>query len=217
MTGSSAGAGLAAERHRITGDRDPATMRVETKNHAMSGAAPGPDRPSARARRPVSMAAPMERAFIAARRAGARGEVPVGAVVTNGFGDVLAARGNAMRRNTNACAHAEILAMRMAARRVPPAASPGRLEGCDLWVTLEPCAMCAMAAGIFRVRRILFAAYDPKGGGIEHGLRVFAGAPPIHRPEIIGGIREIESRTMLQDFFRDLRGKVSGSDTIFLP
>jgi cytosine deaminase len=177
------------EHHRIARYRDPMKMQAATK------------------------ADPMARAFHAARRAGARGEVPVGAVVTDSGGAVLAVRGNAMRANTDACAHAEVLAMRMAARRLPSHASRGRLEGCDLWVTLEPCAMCALAAGMFRVRRIVFAAYDPNGGGIEHGLRVFEARPGIRRPEIVGGIREIESRNMLQDFFRDLRAKSSGNDT----
>jgi cytosine deaminase len=145
----------------------------------------------------------MELALAAARRAAARGEVPVGAVVTGGAGAVLAVSGNRVERGHDAAGHAELLPMRMAARKL----TNSRLTGCDLWVTLEPCAMCAAAAGLFRIRRIVFAAYDPKGGGVEHGPRVFDTSPHTHRPEIIGGFMEIEAASRLRNFFERLRGK----------
>ncbi len=145
----------------------------------------------------------MDLALAAARRAGARGEVPVGAVVTDSAGAVLAMSGNRVERGHDAAAHAELLSLRMAARKL----SNSRLTGCDLWVTLEPCAMCAAAAGLFRIRRIVFAAYDPKGGGVEHGPRVFDTSPHAHRPEIIGGFMEQSAAELLRSFFEELRGK----------
>jgi cytosine deaminase len=150
---------------------------------------------------------PMDLALAAARRAGARGEVPVGAVVTDGAGAVLAVSGNRVERAHDAAGHAELLAMRRAAAK----RSNTRLTGCDLWVTLEPCAMCAAAAGLFRMRRIVFAAYDPKGGGIEHGPRVFDRSPHMHRPEIIGGFQEQTAARLLRSFFEQLRGKSDGT------
>ena len=140
-------------------------------------------------------------ALRAAEAAGARGEVPVGAVVTGPDGHVMAVAGNRTEADHDASAHAELLAMREAAARL---GSP-RLAGCDLWVTLEPCPMCAAAAGLFRIRRIVFGAYDPKGGGIEHGPRVFAAPGAMHRPEVIGGVRESESAGLLKAFFATLR------------
>ena len=136
--------------------------------------------------------APMALALRMAREAAARGEVPVGAVVTGPDGTVLAAAGNQTEAEHDAAAHAEMLALRQAAARL---GSP-RLTSCDLWVTLEPCPMCATAAGLFRVRRILFGAYDPKGGGVEHGPRIFATAPNLHQPEIIGGLQETEAAAL---------------------
>jgi tRNA(Arg) A34 adenosine deaminase TadA len=97
----------------------------------------------------------------------------------------------------DAAAHAELLALRAAAA----ARGSPRLDGCDLWVTLEPCPMCATAAALFRIRRILFGAYDTKGGGIEHGPRIFATAANLHRPEIVGGLRETDSASLLREFF----------------
>jgi tRNA(Arg) A34 adenosine deaminase TadA len=130
----------------------------------------------------------------------------VGAVVTDATGAVLAVCGNRMEADRDASAHAELLAMRQAAQRPgAPGARGGRLIGCDLWVSLEPCPMCAAAASLFRVRRVIFAAYDPKGGGIEHGPRVFATAAHAHKPEVIGGFCEGEAAALLRDFFRDLR------------
>ena len=143
----------------------------------------------------------MEMALRAAREAALRGEVPVGAVVAAADGSVLAVAGNRTEAACDAAAHAELLALREAARRrgVP------RLPDCDLFVTLEPCPMCAAAAGLFRVRRLVFGAYDPKGGGVEHGARVFDAPGCLHRPEVIGGVREQEAAALLRDFFSERR------------
>ena len=142
----------------------------------------------------------MEAALAQARAAGARGEVPVGAVVTGPDGTVLAAAGNEVEAAHDASAHAELLAMREAAR-----STGGRLAGCDLYVTLEPCAMCAGAMVHFRLRRLIFGAYDPKGGGVEHGARVFAAPGCLHVPEVLGGVREAECGELLRAFFKELR------------
>ncbi len=139
----------------------------------------------------------MEAALDQARAAAARGEVPVGAVVLGPDGALLAQAGNRTEQLHDAAAHAELLALREAAAHL---GSP-RLPGCTLVVTLEPCAMCAAAAGLFRVARVVFAAYDPKGGGVEHGARVFATQGALHRPEVIGGLRETESADLLRAFF----------------
>jgi tRNA(Arg) A34 adenosine deaminase TadA len=144
---------------------------------------------------------PMEIALEEARAAAARGEVPVGAVVTGPDGAVLARAGNRTEAEHDASAHAELLALRAAGRAL---GSP-RLVGCDLFVTLEPCPMCAAAIGLFRVRRLVFGAYDPKGGGVEHGARVFDAPSRHHRPEVIGGVRETESGDLLRAFFRERR------------
>ena len=143
----------------------------------------------------------MEVALAEARDAAARGEVPVGAVVVGPDGAVLAAAGNRTEELADASAHAEMLALRAAAARLGRA----RLAECDLVVTLEPCAMCAAAIGLFRVRRVVFGAYDPKGGGVEHGARVFETA--MHRPEVVGGVRETECGAVLSRFFAVLRGR----------
>jgi cytosine deaminase len=139
----------------------------------------------------------MDLALAEARAAAARGEVPVGAVVLGLDGAVLAHAGNRTEADRDASAHAELLALRHAAR----ACGSSRLTGCDLVVTLEPCPMCAAAASLFRVRRVVFGAYDPKGGGVEHGARVFAATSCLHRPEVIGGVREQESAGLLRAFF----------------
>jgi tRNA(adenine34) deaminase len=139
----------------------------------------------------------MEMALDEARAAAARGEVPVGAVVLDGTGKVLARSGNETEARCDPTAHAELLALRAAAasrREV-------RLPDCELVVTLEPCPMCAQAASLFRVRRITFGAYDPKGGGVEHGARVFDASSCLHRPEVIGGLRQSEAAALLQGFF----------------
>lgn len=139
----------------------------------------------------------MDRALREAAAAAAAAEVPVGAVVIGPGGTVLAAAGNRVERDHDASAHAELIAMRAAARVV---GSP-RLLGCTLVVTLEPCPMCAGAAVHFRVGRVVFGAYDPKGGGVEHGPRVFAQPGCLHRPEVIGGVRERECGGVLRAFF----------------
>ncbi len=142
----------------------------------------------------------MDLAFAEARAAALRGEVPVGAVVVRAD-TVLAAAGNRVEELADPTAHAEILAIRAAA------ASCGepRLVEADLYVTLEPCPMCAAAISLARLRRVYFGAYDPKGGGIEHGARIFERSTCHHRPEVVGGLREIEAAGLLQDFFRARR------------
>ena len=140
---------------------------------------------------------PIEIALAEAAAAAARGEVPVGAVVTDAAGSVLAQASNEVEARRDPTAHAEILALRAAAARL---GSP-RLPGCTLTVTLEPCPMCAQAASFFRVKRIVFGAYDPKGGGIEHGARIFAASSCHHAPEVIGGIRESDCADLLRLFF----------------
>ncbi len=143
---------------------------------------------------------PMERALQQARLAASRGEAPVGAVVLGPDGAVLAEAGNRVEAG-DAAGHAELLAMRAAAA----ALGSVRLAGCELYVTLEPCPMCAGAASLFRVRKVVFGAYDPKGGGVEHGARVFDAASCLHRPEVVGGVRETEAAAMLRAFFQALR------------
>jgi tRNA(Arg) A34 adenosine deaminase TadA len=132
-----------------------------------------------------------------ARRAAARQEVPVGAVVVAPDGRIVSQAGNRTEALNDASAHAELLAMREAARSLR---SP-RLAGCDLFVTLEPCPMCAAAAVHFRIRRIIFGAYDIKGGGIEHGPRIFQAPGCLHVPEVIGGVQETEAAALLKSFF----------------
>jgi tRNA(adenine34) deaminase len=144
---------------------------------------------------------PMDWALREARDAAARGEVPVGAVVLGPDGAVLAGAGNAVEARHDATAHAEILALRAAAT----ARGDTRLTDCDLVVTLEPCPMCAHAISLFRIRRLTFGAYDAKGGGVEHGARVFDASSCHHRPEVIGGVRETEAAALLRAFFAALR------------
>lgn len=143
----------------------------------------------------------METALREAAAAAAAAEVPVGAVVLGPGGALLAMAGNRVERDHDASAHAELLAMRAAAWRQ---GSP-RLIGCTLVVTLEPCPMCAAAAVHFRIGRVVFGAYDPKGGGVDHGPRVFDQPACLHRPEVVGGVRETECGAMLQAFFRARR------------
>ena len=139
----------------------------------------------------------MEMALAQARAAAARGEVPVGAVVLDAAGHVLAAAGNETEARADPTAHAEMLALRAAAAgRGEP-----RLPDCDLVVTLEPCAMCAAAISLFRIRRVVFGAYDAKGGGVEHGPRIFDQPTTLHRPELVGGVMEGECAALLKDFF----------------
>ena len=139
---------------------------------------------------------PMRRALDLAAEAAAAGEVPVGAVVTRGDAIVAEAR-NAMRGSLDPTAHAEMVAIRAAAVKLGTA----RLDDCTLWVTLEPCAMCAAALAISRVAALRFGAEDPKGGGVIHGPRIFALPTCHHRPDVLGGIGEAESAALLRDFF----------------
>ena len=144
---------------------------------------------------------PMQRALALAEQAAAAGEVPVGALVLAPDGTVLAEAANRVEADHDASAHAELLAMRAAAA----ALGTPRLPGCTLVVTLEPCPMCAAAAVHFRITRVVFGAYDPKGGGVEHGPRLFAQPACLHRPEIVGGVEEAASAALLRAFFASLR------------
>ena len=136
-----------------------------------------------------------------ARKARLRGEVPVGAILRDSTGHVLAADGNRTEELHDASAHAEMLVLRAAAALRGSA----RLPDCEIVVTLEPCPMCAAAISAFRLKRVIFGAYDPKGGGIEHGPQLYR-APGSHfRPEVIGGVREQEAGQILKDFFAALR------------
>ncbi len=145
--------------------------------------------------------APMELALRQARAAFERGEVPVGAVIVDADGVVIASAGNRTEERGDATAHAEMLAIReaMETRGGP------RLADCDLYVTLEPCAMCAAAISLARLRRLTFGAYDPKSGGVEHGAKVFEHATSHHKPEVVGGMDETEAAALLQNFFKDKR------------
>lgn len=145
-------------------------------------------------------AAPFDLAFAAAREAGAAGEVPVGAAIVRD-GAVLAVAGNRPRALRDPTAHAEILAIRAACAML----ADERLTGCDLYVTLEPCPMCAGAISFARIRRLYYAAPDPKGGGIEQGPRVFNQPTCHHAPEVYGGFREAEAAALLRDFFAGRR------------
>jgi tRNA(Arg) A34 adenosine deaminase TadA len=143
----------------------------------------------------------MTLALTEAEAAGGRGEVPVGAVLTDDAGMVLAAAGNRVEQDRDPTAHAEMLVLRAGAARLGTA----RLAECDLWVTLEPCAMCAAAMALARLRRLYFGAWDPKGGAVEHGPRLFDQPTTHHRPEVYGGIEERRAAAMLRAFFRDRR------------
>ena len=140
---------------------------------------------------------PMRLALDEALDAARGDEVPVGAVVTRD-GEVLAVARNRMRDDHDPTAHAEMVALRTAAAALGSA----RLDGCDLWVTLEPCAMCAGAIALARIGRLYFAASDPKGGAVLHGPRLFSQPTCHHAPEVYPGIGEAESAAMLRDFFR---------------
>lgn len=138
----------------------------------------------------------MEMALAEARAASAAGEVPVGCVVVRD-GAVVARAGNRTLADRDPSAHAELLALRAAAARL----GSERLAGCDLYVTLEPCTMCAAAISFARIRRLYYGAADPKGGAVEHGVRFFASPACHHRPEVYGGIAEAEAAALLRDFF----------------
>lgn len=143
---------------------------------------------------------PMRRALDLAAVAAAAGEVPVGAVITLD-GEIIAEARNAMRGTLDPTAHAEIVAIRHAATRLGAA----RLDRCALWVTLEPCAMCAAAIALARIESLRFAADDPKGGGVVHGARIYSQPTCHHRPDVLGGIGEAEAATQLREFFQGLR------------
>jgi tRNA(adenine34) deaminase len=142
----------------------------------------------------------METAIEEARAAGARGEVPVGCVIVR-QGDVLVRAGNRTIADRDPTAHAELIAIRAAAATL----RTERLADCDLYVTLEPCAMCAAAMSFARVRRLYFGAADPKGGAVEHGVRFFAAPTCHHRLEVYGGINEAECASLLKEFFQARR------------
>lgn len=143
---------------------------------------------------------PMRRALDLAVEAAKAGEVPVGAVVTLGD-EIIAEVGNSMRGETDPTAHAEIRAIRAAAAKLGTA----RLDECTMWVSLEPCPMCAAAIGIARFKALRFAAEDPKGGGVIHGARIYAQPTCHHRPDVIGGIGEEEAASTLRKFFAERR------------
>lgn len=143
---------------------------------------------------------PMRRALDLAAEAAAAGEVPVGAVVTLGDTFVAETR-NTMRGSSDPTAHAEMEAIRAAAAEL----GSSRLDECTLWVTLEPCAMCAAAISLARFRALHFAAEDPKGGGVVHGPRIFAQPTCHHRPDVLGGIGEAEAAELLRGFFAERR------------
>jgi len=144
---------------------------------------------------------PMAIAFAEAEAAGRRGEVPVGAVLVGDDGAVIAASGNRVEEQRDPTAHAEMLVLREAAATL----GAKQLDGCDLYVTLEPCPMCAAAISLARVRRLYFGAYDPKAGGVEHGARIFDQPTCHHRPEVYGGIDERRAAALLRAFFQARR------------
>ena len=143
----------------------------------------------------------MDLALAEGRAAAVRGEVPVGAVIVGADGAIIAVAGNQTRSDNDPTAHAEIVAIRRACAKL----GQERLTGCDLYVTLEPCAMCAAAISFARIRRLYYGAGDAKGGGVEHGARVFAQPTCHHAPEVYGGIGEAEAAGMLQTFFAGRR------------
>jgi tRNA(adenine34) deaminase len=144
---------------------------------------------------------PMEQALALARAAAAAGEVPIGAVVVGPDGRLLAEAANRTETDKDPTAHAELLAIRAAAKKL----GAPRLVDCDLHVTLEPCPMCAQAISFARLRRVYYGAADPKGGGIEHGPRIFSQPTCHHKPEVYGGIAEREAGELLRAFFQERR------------
>ena len=146
------------------------------------------------------MASFMAMALEEARAAGARGEVPVGCVIVRD-GAVVARAGNRTLADRDPTAHAEIIAIRAAAASL----GSERLDACDLYVTLEPCAMCAGAVAFARIRRLYYGAADPKGGAVDNGVKFFASPTCHHRPEVYGGLAEAEAGALLKEFFRERR------------
>lgn len=143
----------------------------------------------------------MRLALAEAEAAAAAGEVPVGAVVVGPGGEILARGRNRIEERRDPTAHAEMLAIRAAASRL----GTRYLVGCDLYVTLEPCPMCAFAVSLARLRRVYYGAEDPKGGGVDHGPRIFASTSCHHRPEVYGGIDERQAAALLRAFFEARR------------
>jgi len=144
---------------------------------------------------------PMLLALAEAEAVAGQGEVPVGAVLVDNEGHVLAAAGNRVETDCDPTAHAEMLVLRAGAAQL----GTKHLAECDLYVTLEPCAMCAAAIALARLRRLYFGAYDPKSGAVEHGPRLFDQPTTHHRPEVYGGIEERRAAELLRNFFRDRR------------
>ena len=142
----------------------------------------------------------MELALREARAAGERGEVPVGCVIVRG-GEIVARAGNRTLADRDPTAHAEMIAV----RRPRPLLGSERLDDCDLYVTLEPCAMCAGAVAFARIRRLYYGAADPKGGAVDNGVKFFASPTCHHRPEVYGGMAEVGGRHLLQEFFKERR------------
>ena len=142
----------------------------------------------------------MRAAIAQARAAEAEGEVPIGAVIVRD-GEIIAGGNNRVIRDHDPSAHAEIIALRAAGKLL----GNYRLDGCDLYVTLEPCALCAAAISLARLRRVYFGAYDPKGGAVDHGPRWFGQRTCLHVPEVYGGIDERRAAGLLRAFFRALR------------
>jgi len=143
----------------------------------------------------------MERALAQAQAAAERGEVPIGAVVVGPDGAVLAEAGNRTEGDRDPTAHAELLAIRAASAKL----GAPRLVECDLYVTLEPCPMCAQAISFARIRRLYYGASDPKGGGVDHGPRIFSQPTCHHRPEVYPGLSEQRAADMLREFFKERR------------
>lgn len=152
-------------------------------------------------RAPDKASGPMGLALREAEAAASRSEVPVGAVIVAAGGYVIARAGNRTRELNDPTAHAEIIAIREAARQL----ASERLSDCDLYVTLEPCTMCAAAISFARIRRLYFGAYDEKGGAVEHGVRFFGQPTCHHAPDVYGGIDEVRAGEMLRAFFEARR------------
>jgi tRNA(adenine34) deaminase len=150
--------------------------------------------------RRIPMTSFMDMALDEARAAGRRGEVPVGCVLVRGD-EVIARAGNRMLADRDPTAHAEMIAIRHAAHRL----GSERLDCCDIYVTLEPCAMCAAALSFARIRRLYYGAFDPKGGAVENGVQFFASASCHYRPEIYGGLAEAAAGDLLKEFFKQRR------------
>ncbi|HEX4408696.1 MAG TPA: nucleoside deaminase [Xanthobacteraceae bacterium] len=146
------------------------------------------------------MTAFMDQALVEARAAGARGEVPVGCVIVRS-GQIITRAGNRTLADRDPTAHAEMIAVRSAAAVL----GSERLDDCDLYVTLEPCAMCAGALSFARIRRLYYGAADPKGGAVDNGVKFFAAPTCHHRPDVYGGIGEAEAAALLKDFFKERR------------